>query len=42
MTTEQTCEKIRVMYRAGYSIAELAETFGLREGTIRVIVGDRN
>lgn len=35
--SEATCEKIRALLKAGYTTKKIAETFGLREGTIRVI-----
>lgn len=37
--SKKTCEKIRAMHKAGYTCDEIAKHFGLREGTIRVIVG---
>ena len=37
--SELTCERIRMLHkRFGYTCEELAETFGLRVGTVRVIV----
>lgn len=39
--TEKTCEKIRAAYEAGYTVTEIAKTFGLREGTVRVIIGKK-
>ena len=35
--SKQTCERIQAMYKAGYTCKEIAETFGLREGTVQVI-----
>ena len=35
--TTKDCEKIRALYKSGYTITEIAKTFGLHEGTIRVI-----
>lgn len=35
--SKTTCETIKKMFEAGYTIKELAKTFGLREGTVRVI-----
>lgn len=34
---EKICEKARILYRAGYTVKEIAKVLGLREGTIRVI-----
>ena len=37
--TERDCEKIIAAYEAGYSVTEIARAFGLKEGTVRVIIG---
>lgn len=35
----KTCEKMKAMFLAGYTVKEIASKFGLREGTVRTIVG---
>lgn len=32
------CKKIRVMYKAGYSIKELADRYGIKEKNIEKII----
>ena len=39
--SKKTCEKIIVLFQAGYSCTEIAKKFGLREGLIRNIVRGR-
>ena len=36
--SEKTCERIRELYKKGYAINEIAKTFSLREGIVKVIV----
>ena len=39
--SETRARMIISLYREGYSIREIAEVFGLREGTVKVILGIR-
>lgn len=34
---EKDLKKIRAMFKAGYTVKEIAKTFGLREGLVQTI-----
>lgn len=37
---EEKAEKIRAAFKAGYTVKEIAKTFGLNESTVRIITHD--